>query len=88
MPKTNEAEVDYDAWTVEDLDAELRRLDEARLATRDEARAVRQARDRRLVEQHAAALADSLSDDQKAALAQHLALSGAGGGKAGAGGAR
>jgi cytochrome c553 len=79
---------DYDAWAVEDLDAELRRLDEARLATREEARTVRQARDRRLAEQHAAALADSLSDDQKAALAQHLALSGAGGGKAGAGGAR
>jgi uncharacterized membrane protein len=86
MPKTRET--DYDAWTVEDLDAELRRLDEARLAARDEARAVRQARDRRLAEQHAAALADTLSDDQKAALAQHLALSGAGSGKAGAGGAR
>jgi cytochrome c553 len=85
MPKTNEAEADYDAWTVEDLDAELRRLDEVRLATREEARAVREARDRRLAEQHAAALADSLSDDQKRALAQHLALSGAGGGKAGAG---
>jgi phosphomevalonate kinase len=86
MPK--DTEPDYDTWAVEDLDAELRRLDEARLATRDEARAVRQARDRRLAEQHVAALADSLSDDQKAALAQHLALSGAGGGKAGAGGAR
>jgi phosphomevalonate kinase len=83
MPKTRET--DYDAWAVEDLDAELRRLDEARLATRDEARTVREARDRKLAAQHAAALADSLSDDQKAALAQHLALSGAGGGKAGAG---
>jgi hypothetical protein len=88
MPKTREVEADYDAWTVEDLDAELRRLDEARLATRDEARRVREARDRRLAARHAAALADTLSDDQKAALAQHLALSGAGGGKAGAGGAR
>jgi uncharacterized membrane protein len=83
MPKTRET--DYDAWTVEDLDAELRRLDEARLAARGEARTVREARDRKLAEQHAAALADTLSDDQKAALAQHLALSGAGGGKAGAG---
>lgn len=88
MPKTREAEPDYDAWMIEDLDAELRRLDEVRLATREQARAVRQARDRRLAEQHAAALADTLSDDQKAALAQHLALSGVGGGKAGAGGAR
>jgi phosphomevalonate kinase len=88
MPKTREAEPDYDAWTVEDLDAELRRLDEARLAARGEARTVREARDRKLAAQHAARLADTLSDDQKAALAQHLALSGAGGGKAGAGGAR
>jgi hypothetical protein len=88
MPKTREVETDYDTWTVEDLDAELRRLDEQRLMARENARTVREARDRRLAAQHAAALADTLSDDQKAALAQHLALSGAGGGKAGAGGAR
>jgi phosphomevalonate kinase len=75
----------YDDWTVEELDAELRRLDEARLAARESARTVREARDRKLAAQHAAALADTLSDDQKAALAQHLALAGAGGGKAGAG---
>jgi hypothetical protein len=81
MPTTKE----YEAMTVEELDAELIRLDEARLDIRERARSVRQRRDILLAQQQAARLADSLSDDQKAALAQHLALSGAGGGKAGAG---
>jgi uncharacterized coiled-coil DUF342 family protein len=81
MPTTKEPE----AMTVEELDAELIRLDEARLDIRERARAVRQRRDTLLAQQQAARLADSLSDDQKAALAQHLALSGAGGGRAGAG---
>jgi phosphomevalonate kinase len=84
MPKPKE----YEAMTVEELDAELIRLDEERLDIRERARSVRRRRDTLLAQQQAARLADTLSDYQKAALAQHLALTGAGGGKAGAGGAR
>ena len=67
----------YDNMTIEQLTAELQRITEQRAALRQEQRQVHAALDRKQAAQHAADLVATMSDADKAALAQAIAGAGA-----------
>ena len=69
--------MNYETMTVDQLEAEMQRLTEERAKLRAEALKVQAALDKKLAAQRAAGLVATMSDADKAALAQ--AVSGAGG---------
>lgn len=69
--------MNYDNMTVDELEATLQRLTKARAELREDALKVQAALDKQYAAMRAAILLESMSDADKAALAQ--AVSGAGG---------
>ena len=69
--------MNYDTMTVDQLEAEMQRLTEERAKLREQALKVQASLDQKYAAMRAAILLESMSDAEKAALAQ--AVSGAGG---------